>query len=184
MLLLQIGDYKYSWFLRRKCFLFRPRVLDSEKRFHTASELSKDTPGTHYTIPLEKSSEKSILWELLPYLLLPWGGEITLSADFVAWISKYLCFQKTHILKQSCGQKEEENEPVCVFQAQDCNHPEVSGRNFASVIWAPNPWEHKQMSLELASCLGEPKDRCQHSRSRVQWGMFWDCWLPYLLSTA
>ena len=73
---------------------------------------------------------------------------------------------------------------VCVLQAQDCNHPEVSGRNVASVIWAPNPWEHKQMSLELASCVGEPKDRCQHSRSRVQCGMFWDCWLPYLLSTA
>ena len=62
-------------------FLFRPQVIVSEKHFPTASELYKDTPRTHCTIPLEESSGKHVLWELLPYLLLPWEGDITLPGD-------------------------------------------------------------------------------------------------------
>lgn len=111
----QVWDCKYSSFVRRKgCFLFRPRVLGSGKCLPTGSELRKDIPQTHCTISLEESSQKNLLWELLPYLLLPWVDEMTLSDDFVVWISKHLCFQQTQILKQSCGCKEEKNE---LFQA-------------------------------------------------------------------
>ena len=101
-------------FIRWKCcFLFRSRVLCSEKHFSTGSGLCQDTTRTHCTIPLEKSLGDSALWVLLPYQLLPWVGEITLSDDFIALISRSQCFQKTQILKPSCGQKEEKTEPAC-----------------------------------------------------------------------
>ena len=111
----QVGDCKYSGFARRKCcFLFRHWVLGAEKRFPTGSELCKGTPRSHHIITLEKDSGNNVPWGLLLYLLLPWVGKIALSGDFVALISKGMCFQKTQILKQSCGCKEEGNEPVCV----------------------------------------------------------------------
>ena len=112
----QVGDCKYSGFVRRKCwFLFRHRVLCSEKYFPTGSELCKGRPRSHCTIPLKKNSEKNVLWGLLLYLLLPRVVEITLSDDFVALISKDLCFQKTQIPKQSYGLKGERNELVCIY---------------------------------------------------------------------
>ena len=75
----QAGVCKYSRFIRGKCcFHFRPRVLGSEKHSPTASELDKDTPRTHCIILLGKRPGKSVLWVLLPYLLLPWVGRITL----------------------------------------------------------------------------------------------------------
>ena len=101
-------------FIRWKCcFFFRSRVLCSEKRFPTG--LCQDTTITHCTIPLEKSLGESVLWVLLPYQLLPWVGEITVSDDFISLISRSQCFQQTQILKPSCGQKEEKTEPVCTF---------------------------------------------------------------------
>ena len=110
------GDSKYFRFDgHKRCFHFRPRVLGSEKRFPTASDLCKDTLRTHCTIPLEKSLGESVLWVLLPYQLLPWVGEITVSDDFISLISRSQCFQQTQILKPSCGQKEEKTEPVCTF---------------------------------------------------------------------
>ena len=55
----QVGDCKYSGFVRWKCcFLFRHQVLCSEKCFPTGSELCKGTPKSHCTIPLKKNSEK------------------------------------------------------------------------------------------------------------------------------
>ena len=56
----------------------------------------------------------SVLWVLLPYLLLPWVGGITLWGDFVTLISEHLYFLKTHIAKKICGCKEEANEPVYI----------------------------------------------------------------------
>lgn len=112
----QVGDCKYSWFFVwwKCCFLFRHRVLGSEKHFPTGVEMCKDTPRLYWTIhSLRKHSGRSILWVLLPYLLLPWVGEITLSDDFIVLISRSQCFQKTQILKPSCGQKEEKTEPAC-----------------------------------------------------------------------
>ena len=89
------GESKYFRFEgHKRCFHFRPRVLGSEKRFPTASDLCKDTLGTHCTIPLENRPGKSVLWDLLPHQLLSWVGRITLSGDFVTLISKPLCFQK------------------------------------------------------------------------------------------
>lgn len=101
--------------LGKKCFfLFRHRVLGSEKCFCTVVEMYKGTPRSHQTFhSLRKVFREEFLWVLLPYLLLPWVGEITLSDDFVALISKGLCFQKMQILKQSCGCKGEKNEPMC-----------------------------------------------------------------------
>ena len=94
----QAGDCKYSRFVRHKCcFHFRPRVLGSVKRFPTASELGKDTPRTHRIILLGKRPGKSVLWVLLPYLLLPSGQNYTVGW-FEALISKCLCFQKTQTL--------------------------------------------------------------------------------------
>ena len=113
----QVGDCKYSWFFVwwKCCFLFRHRVLGSEKPFPTGVEMCKDTPRLYWTIhSLRKHSGRSILWVLLPYLLLPWVGEITLSDDFVALISQCLGFEKTHILQQNCDPKEEKNEPFCI----------------------------------------------------------------------
>ena len=56
------GDSKYFRFDgHKRCFHFRPRVLGSEKRFPTASDLCKDTLRTHCTIPLENRPGKSVL---------------------------------------------------------------------------------------------------------------------------
>ena len=112
----QVEDCKYSRFTSRKCcFLFKHRVLGSEKCFPTIVEICKSTPKSHQTFhSLRKVFREEFLWVFLPYLLLPWVGEITLSDDFVALISQCLGFEKTHILQQNCDPKEEKNEPFCI----------------------------------------------------------------------
>ena len=89
-------------------FLFRYRVLGSEKCFPTGSELCRGTPRSHYTIPLEKNSGKNVPWGLLLDLFLLQVGEITLSDDFVALISKSLCFSKCRYLSEIRGIKKRE----------------------------------------------------------------------------
>ena len=87
----------YQVHLAKCSFLFRTQVLGSEKHFPTASELYKDTPRTHCTIPLEESSGKHVLWELLPYLLLPWEGGITLPGDCSVTKQELLLSENTDI---------------------------------------------------------------------------------------
>ena len=89
-------------------FLFRYRVLGSEKHFPTGSELCKGTPRSHYTIPLEKNSGKNVPWGLLLDLFLPQVSEITLSDNFVALISKDLCFRKRRYLSKVVGLRKRE----------------------------------------------------------------------------
>ena len=82
-------------FVRPKCCFLLDQFLGPEKPFPTGSELCQDTSKIHCTIPLDKDSGTSVLWVLLPYQLLPQVGEITLSDDYVALISRHQCFQKT-----------------------------------------------------------------------------------------
>lgn len=53
------GDSKYFRFDgHKRCFHFRPRVLGSEKRFPTASDLCKDTLRTHCYHSLRKQTRE------------------------------------------------------------------------------------------------------------------------------
>ena len=162
----QVEDCKYSRFTSRKCcFLFKHRVLGSEKCFPTIVEICKSTPKSHQTFhSLRKVFREEFLWVFLPYLLLPWVGEITLSDDFVALISQCLGFEKMQILQQCCGHKEEENESVCIsFRLKMATILQSYKDMLPLPLGCKSHVNKKQMSLLLESCLREPKDRWHHS---------------------
>ena len=67
------GDSKYFRFDgHKRCFHFRPRVLGSEKRFPTASDLCKDTLRTHCYHSLRKQTreECSVSASAIPVVIL------------------------------------------------------------------------------------------------------------------
>ena len=71
------------------------------------------------------------------------------------------------ILKQSCSQKEKENKPGCVsFRLKTATTLQSQEEMLLLPFRFQIPCEHKQSSLQLKSCVREPKDRFQHSRSK------------------
>ena len=104
------------------------------KMFPTGSELCKVSPRSHYTIPLEENSGKNVPWGLLLDLFLPQLDKITLSDDFVALISKGLCFRKCKYLSKVVGIRKRE----------------MSSCAFISGIRVQTPGSQEEMPLALS----------------------------------
>ena len=97
------------------CFLHpTPIPTLPDTCFLAVSELCKDTPRIHWTIPWEKSTGESVLWVLMVIPVVT----LTTWKCTVSWLrakewQEACFFQKNQIYDQSCCSNEEESEPVC-----------------------------------------------------------------------
>ena len=81
--------------------------------FPSFSELCKDTPRTHHTIPWKKRSWETFLLVLTDtnvVTLIRWN--YTVFWHYSDEWQLACCFQKSQILDQTCFSNEEQNEPV------------------------------------------------------------------------
>ena len=151
--------------------------------FLAASELCTDTPRTHCTIPWEKMSGETVLWELIsiPVVILS-GWNHT-----VRWLpclksEGACCFHKTPKLNQSyCFN--EKNETVCFSGSFEVETIQLSQWENTSFAIRPQfPGSQNHVSLHFQNCvktlLGHTvpfREKGTVSEESVE------CWLPYLL---
>ena len=122
--------------------------------FPAASELCKDAPRTHRTIPWEKMSGETVPWELIsiPVVILTgWNNT-------VRWLpclksEGACCFHKTPKLYQSyCFN--EKNETVCFSGSFEVETIQLSQWENTSFAIRPQfPSSQKHVSLQFQNCL-------------------------------
>ena len=137
-------------------FAIRPQFPGSQKKcFLRFSELCKDTPRKHCTIPWEERTVESALWVLNAVAFVTqirWNST-------VRWLPsekwQAACFfQNSQELDQSCCSNEVKTESVCFsgrLETENILPPQVE--NIAFIIRANFPSSQNHVSWLFQSCV-------------------------------